>query len=607
MLKFHGLADSAARFLQKEQLSDPTLWAKLVDVFRSQPDSERLMWSGEFWGKMMRGATLVYKYTRDSELYSILTESVRDMMSVADADGRVSSYKRERELCGWDMWCRKYVILASEYYLDICNDAAFAEELKLFISRAADYLIERIGEGKTEIYDTSGSWCGINSSSILEPMVKLYRHTGEKKYLDFAEYIVESGAAKGINIFELAYKNELYPYQYGVSKAYELTSCFEGLLEYYLVTGIEKYKTAVINYARAVLDSEISVIGSAGITHELFDHTRKRQTVSYDGVMQETCVTVTWMKFCSRLLELTGDSVYADAMEKSFYNAYLGAINTEKNESDYMKERFPEVDVLPSFMPFDSYSPLTPGKRGRVVGGNVLLPDNSYYGCCACIGSAGVGVFLDKAITVKDNAITVNFFERGEFECEIGGVGVKLLIDTDYPVSGKLKLTVLTDAPTELELRLRNPGWSALPSGYTTYNINSTETALTLAFDMPVVIHRPEHWDEDTVYTDTSHNSPTTHGAAPVHVKHDERDDKFFAVTRGPITLGADEAILGDLSAPFDIGAKCVMLTPERHGANANILLEMRVAEGKAYRLIDYASCGKDWQSTIAAWIPTND
>ena len=91
MLKFHGLADSAARFLQKEQLSDPTLWAKLVDVFRSQPDSERLLWSGEFWGKMMRGATLVYKYTRDAELYGILTESVRDMMSVADEDGRVSS------------------------------------------------------------------------------------------------------------------------------------------------------------------------------------------------------------------------------------------------------------------------------------------------------------------------------------------------------------------------------------------------------------------------------------------------------------------------------------------------------------------------------------
>ena len=59
MLKFSGVADGAARFLQKNQLSDPALWAKFVDLYRSQPDGENLGWRGEYWGKMMRGATLV--------------------------------------------------------------------------------------------------------------------------------------------------------------------------------------------------------------------------------------------------------------------------------------------------------------------------------------------------------------------------------------------------------------------------------------------------------------------------------------------------------------------------------------------------------------------
>jgi len=399
MLKFHGLADSTARFLQKEQLSDPLVWKRFVEVYRIHPDAENQGWRGEYWGKMMRGAVMVYEYTRDEDFYKILTDSVRDMLTVAEEDGRVSSYARDKEFDSWDLWGRKYVILAMEYYLEICKEEELKQEILRFLCRCTDYIIAHIGPGKKEITDASRSWYGINSSSILEPVVRLYQLTNRKEYLDFATYIVRHGGAKGINIFQLAYENRLYPYQYGVSKAYEMTSCFEGLLEYYKVTGIEKYKTAVIHYAKAVLDSEISIIGSCGITHELFDHTRTRQTTFYDGVMQETCVTVTWMKFCSRLLDLTGDSVFADAMELSFYNAYRGAVNFEFKESRYSLEKFADRGIRSTYLPFDSYSPLTPGKRGQKVGGNQILHDKTYYGCCACIGSAGVGVFLKNAVT----------------------------------------------------------------------------------------------------------------------------------------------------------------------------------------------------------------
>ena len=63
-------------------------------------------------------------------------------------------------------------------------------------------------------------------------------------------------------------QKQLYPYQYPVTKAYEMMSCFEGLLEYYRETGIEKYKQAVINFADMVLESDFTIIGSCGCTHE---------------------------------------------------------------------------------------------------------------------------------------------------------------------------------------------------------------------------------------------------------------------------------------------------------------------------------------------------
>ncbi len=611
MVQFKGVADQAAQFLQKEQLTDAKLWAKFVDVFRSRPDGENQGWRGEFWGKMMRGGALIYAYTQDQELYNVLTASVKDMMTTAEQDGRVSSYAREAEFDSWDIWCRKYVILACEYYLEICQDEDLKKEIVTFISRCADYIVAHIGngEGQKRITDASRSWYGVNSSSVLEPIVRLYKLTGKQSYLDFATYIVNEGGARGINIFELAFENKLYPYQYGVSKAYEMISCFEGLLEYYDVTKIEKYKTAVLNFGKAVMSSEISIIGSCGITHELFDHTRTRQTVQQEDVMQETCVTVTWMKFCSRLLALTGDTSFADQMEHSFYNAYLGAFNTQHKESPYVFNKFRKLGIEPksSYLPFDSYSPLTPGIRGVKVGGNQVLPDNSYYGCCACIGAAGVGVFLQHAVTADDEGIVINFFEQGAAKVTYKGVAVTLTMETDYPAHGNIKITVETDRPASFALKVRNPGWSDLPLGYTLYQKEWSRDTVELNFDMKIKTHLPERWEKDVVYTDMSNMQPGSHAAGPKTVYYNKKEADFVALTRGPLTLAADSRTGKPADSAFCFAPQGTLCAEKEIAPGVPCLVKLEFTDhtGEKFYLVDYASAGRDWETTIAAWLPT--
>jgi len=606
-MKLQGLADRAADFLQKEQLTDTALWARFVDVFRSQPD-ERKGWKGEYWGKMMRGAALVYEYTEDPALYEILTDSVRDLLTVAEEDGRVSSYTRENEFNGWDLWGRKYVLLGCQYYMEICKDEEFKKEILAFLCRCADYIVAHIGgEGQPTVAEASQAWHGVNSSSILEPMVRLYKLTGEQRYLDFATLIVNEGGAKGINVFELAYENKLLPYQYGVSKAYEQTSCFEGLLEYYKVTGIEKYKTAVINYARAVLESEISIIGSCGITHELFDHTKTRQTHRHDDVMQETCVTVTWMKFCARLLELTGESIYADAMEHSFYNAYLGALNIEHKENSRIAETMAKrgvSDYVPTFMPMDSYSPLTPDTRGKRVGGLQVLPDKSYYGCCASIGAAGLGIFLKHLATVDDEGIVLNFFEQGEVTLDYKGKPVTIVMETDYPASGSIKLSLKTDA--NFTLKVRNPGWSDLPKGYTRYSICG-DNVLQLDLAMPIRFRLPEHWEEDLVYNNAYRDEAGHYLAHSQIVHHQEGEDDYIAVTRGPLTLAADSRTGKPADSVFAPTYNATLCADHEiiDGVSCVVKLEFAAEDGEKFYLVDYASSGRDWETVIAAWLPT--
>ena len=609
---FCGVANDTAVLLQEKFLCDVPLWRLFVEVFRTKADSKNRGWRCEFFGKTMRGAALVCAYTENEELYAVLTDAVRDMLTVAEEDGRVSTYTRESEYSGWDMWGRKYVLLGMQYYLDICRDEALRAEIIAFMKGCADAILAEVGPGKRDITETARHWYGMNSCSILESMVRLYRLTGDGRYLDFATYIIERGGSHYINIFERAYENKLLPYQYGVSKAYEMTSCFEGLLEYYYVTGIEKHRETVVRFAEAVLGSELSIIGCSGTTHELFDHTVTRQTTKYDGVMQETCVTVTLMKFFLRILELTGDSRYADAAECAFYNAYLGALNVEMAEANTFAlygERYPDIKIKSTILPFDGYSPLLPGYRGRQVGGFQPLPDGSYYGCCACIGAAGVGVFLQNAVVVDGDAVTVNFYERGTVALCVGDTDVTLTVDTAYPADGKVTVSVTAAVPVRFALRLRIPAWADGKGGYRVYEREWHRDTLELDLPMPLRVLRPLAWERDTVYNKVDWTSPGKFAeVTATEVEHTPEEDRYFAVLRGPLTMAADSRTGKAADSLFSLPADAE-LEPCEITAGVPCLVRLRITPkaGEPYSLVDYASAGRDWKTMIAAWLPTEE
>lgn len=105
----------------------------------------------------------------------MLESTVKDMFTVAESDGRVSTYERANEFQGWDIWCRKYVLLGMLYFYNICRSEALKKEILHFCVRHTDYIINHIGEDKLDITNASSSWFGINSSSFLEPVVWLYK------------------------------------------------------------------------------------------------------------------------------------------------------------------------------------------------------------------------------------------------------------------------------------------------------------------------------------------------------------------------------------------------------------------------------------------------
>lgn len=135
----------------------------------------------------------MYSYTRDKALYEILAQTVRDMLECQDVKGRISTYSEAREFDGWDIWGRKYVLLGMQYFVEICADEELKREIVASMVKQVEYIMSKIGEeeGKLSINKATRHWRGLNSSSILEPIVRLYVITHEKKIFGFCD--VHSG------------------------------------------------------------------------------------------------------------------------------------------------------------------------------------------------------------------------------------------------------------------------------------------------------------------------------------------------------------------------------------------------------------------------------
>jgi len=587
--RYEGVVDRTIRLVEKNYLCNADTWKSFVDVYRQTADKDG-GWSCEFWGKMMRGASLTYQYTRNDELYSVLTGAVKDMLSTEQPTGEFSACAEEMKFGGWDMWGRKYILLGFEYYLEICKDGELEAAIIKAICRHADRIMERVGaeEGKIGITDACAAWSGLPASSILEPYMRLYNLTGEKRYFDFAKYIVECGGIKDGNIWDDAYSDEKHPYQYKIRKAYEMMSCFEGLIEYYRVTGIEKYKESAVRYAKKIIESDVTIIGCAGCEHELFDNAARTQLdTEYDGVMQETCVTVTWMKFCHQLLLLTGDPAFADQIELSSYNAMLGSVN------DYGI-----TDAIEG-MPFDSYSPLLYGTRARLSGGFRKL-ENLNYGCCGCIGSAGTALMALSSAMSSADGIYVNLYYPGEICADSpSGNRFVLKIDTKYPAENKIRITFVSETEENMKIAVRIPAYSK----NNTFSINGGDVQ-SVNSGYHAVERLWKNGDVIELDIDTRVRTFRTEGV-------DENSKYHVALYKGPVVLARDARLGEQIDAPVDIAEDENGFVAAEISNTAdfptNIELKIPMKDGSYITAIDYASAGKTYKrdSAMTAWMAT--
>lgn len=454
-------------------------------------------WQTEFWGKWMLSAVPFADYADSPILREKIAQGMDDLLSTQDADGYIGNYRPScRYAPGtWDVWGTKYVLLGLLASYEHTHEVRTLDAAE----RLAQYLMAHF---RTRPLYKSGWYRGLPSCSVLSPIVRLYRLTRKQDYLDFAKEIrdqmdAEDGARlltdADVPLFSRVTKGGLD----SSLKAYEMMDCYLGLLDLYEVTGERRLLEAVRCTAEHILAEEINIIGGAS-SGEHWYAGASRQTEPYNRP-NETCVLTTWMRLCERLYRATGETRYLDALERTFYNAYLATL-------------------APDGSVFSQYCPLS-GTRATGEHHN-----KTFTNCCNANGPRGFLAFLGSLLAVSNETVNLNLYAGGDLSVALpNGRDVRFQVYTRYPENGEVTIWYRSEKANEFTFAPRIPGWcenySASVNGqgvrFPLRRTWSPGDEIRLQLEMPVKLHQ-------------------LNGSV--------------AFTRGPIVLARDSRFGGDLS-----------------------------------------------------------
>lgn len=417
-VKLHGPLGSMLDKVIKNRLLKID-YRQLVEPFRLRNETD-YKWRCEFWGKIVRSAIYAWKSTQDPDLKKQIDFTVYDLLSTQTDDGCISSYPEDKQLSGWDIWGRKYVLLGLlAYYREMNSDPFILKK----IHRCALHLSKQAG--RLQDY---GLHYGMAAGSILRAFVEIADLCCDNELMDAAKKLADASCNHLHNIFTAA-KIGVSPAELANGKAYEMTSCFQGLgVLYTLDRDIEKLNS-LNNYYHSVQEKEIFITGGGGLKDangEFWYNGASRQYRTDCGGMGETCVTSTWLWYSKQMLSLTGDSTIADDMERALYNALLGAFQADGENVTHIN-------------PFLCGGWKCPA--GEQIAGF------TGHDCCRAQGPYGLSSAPQIAVMQNKNGYIVNLYE------DLTAEGV-LKITGGYPAKNKSVITLLKNGEFELILRI---------------------------------------------------------------------------------------------------------------------------------------------------------
>jgi DUF1680 family protein len=294
-------------------------------------------------------------------------------------------------------------------------------------------------------------------------LVKLAGLTGNKKYLDLADWYLQQ---RGHGYFLSRPRDqEQYQDRYPVKQQTKITG--HAVRAMYLYTGAAdvadaKNDSGYMNTMKQVWEDVVfrkmyitGGIGSSGKNEGFGDNYDLPNLQAYC----ETCASVGMVLWNHRMNLLTGDSKYADILERSLYNGALDGLSLKGDRFFYGNPLASEGD--------DSRSEWF---------GTACCPSN----IARLVESVGNYIYAE-----SNDAIWINLYIGSKGSFEVKNKKVQVSQETNYPWDGKVRISVFPEKQTEFDLLIRIPGWAGNdPVPGNTYRyLESSSEAITISIN----------------------------------------------------------------------------------------------------------------------------
>lgn len=465
--------------------------------------------------KIIEGASYSLQTIPDGKLEAKIDSIIDYIAAAQEDDGYLYTYRtimgnNSHPWIGSKRWEKTNILSHELYNLGHMYEAAVAyyqatgkRKLLDVAIKSADLVDRDFGWGKIENYP--------GHQEIEIGLVKLYRVTGNKRYLDLAKFFLD--VRGGGERYNQAHK-KVTEQDSAVGHAVRACYMYSGMADVAALTGDSAYIKAIGKIWEDVVYRKFYITGGIGSTpgNEGFG---PPYYLPNETAYCETCASVANVFWNYRMFLLKGDAKYYDVLERTMYNSLLSGISLSGDRFFYPN-------------PLASH-----GQHQR----------QEWFGCACC--PANLTRFIPSVpgyvYATQNRKLFVNLYIANEASLDVSGRPVKLQMTTGYPWDGNVQLTVSENKAGSFTVAFRLPGWAVdnpVPGDlYTFYKkegkipvlyVNGKETNAEYANGYLAVKRKWKRGDKITITFEM-----------PVHAVRAnpkvEADRGRFALQRGPL------------------------------------------------------------------------
>jgi DUF1680 family protein len=370
----------------------------------------------------------------DPKLDAVLDAVIDAIAAAQEPDGYLNTYftlerRSERFTNLKDMheiYCAGHLIQAA-----VAHHRATGKRALLDVAyRLADCLDNTFGP---EPGKRPGA-CGHEEAEMA--LVELCRETGEARYLNLARFMIEQRGQKPGIFGNSAYFQDHLPFVEqteftGHAVRHLYLAC--GAADVCAETDVPGYRTALESLWRNLTAKRMYVTGGAGSRYE-GEAFGSDYELPNDRAYTETCAAIGSVMWNWRMLNLTGETRYADLMELTLYNAVLSGLSLDGAHYFYQN---PLADR---------------GQHRR----------QAWFGCACCPPNIArmlaslPGCFY----STSEQGVYVHLYATGTATLPLAnGETISLVQKTRYPWDGEIEILIESAPTMPFHLHLRIPGW----------------------------------------------------------------------------------------------------------------------------------------------------